>query len=138
MTKSPTQALSETRKETQKEIATQSQTRDLPLQTRQATLQPNTLNLDERTVELVWSVGAAVRRCDPWTGDAYDEVLSLDTQHVDLSRLNNGAPLLNSHGQWNLDDVIGVVERAWIEDVCLLYTSPSPRDQRGSRMPSSA
>ena len=26
---------------------------------------------------------------------------------------------------------------AWIGD-CLLYTSPSPRDQRGSRMPSSA
>ena len=24
------------------------------------------------------------------------------------------------------------------EDTCLLYTSPSPRDQRGSRMPSSA
>ena len=23
-------------------------------------------------------------------------------------------------------------------EVCLLYTSPSPRDQRGSRMPSSA
>ena len=30
----------------------------------------------------------------------------------------------------------------WIENTisitCLLYTSPSPRDQRGSRMPSSA
>ena len=26
----------------------------------------------------------------------------------------------------------------WIFWVCLLYTSPSPRDQRGSRMPSSA
>ena len=25
-----------------------------------------------------------------------------------------------------------------LEDCCLLYTSPSPRDQRGSRMPSSA
>ena len=25
-----------------------------------------------------------------------------------------------------------------LEDPCLLYTSPSPRDQRGSRMPSSA
>ena len=24
------------------------------------------------------------------------------------------------------------------DEVCLLYTSPSPRDQRGSRMPSSA
>ena len=26
----------------------------------------------------------------------------------------------------------------WVDGVCLLYTSPSPRDQRGSRMPSSA
>ena len=25
-----------------------------------------------------------------------------------------------------------------LQDSCLLYTSPSPRDQRGSRMPSSA
>ena len=27
---------------------------------------------------------------------------------------------------------------AYDADTCLLYTSPSPRDQRGSRMPSSA
>ena len=27
---------------------------------------------------------------------------------------------------------------ARLESPCLLYTSPSPRDQRGSRMPSSA
>ena len=26
----------------------------------------------------------------------------------------------------------------WTVNICLLYTSPSPRDQRGSRMPSSA
>ena len=25
-----------------------------------------------------------------------------------------------------------------LQNICLLYTSPSPRDQRGSRMPSSA
>ena len=36
------------------------------------------------------------------------------------------------------------LERSWqnlptnLQDACLLYTSPSPRDQRGSRMPSSA
>ena len=30
-------------------------------------------------------------------------------------------------------------EQPWIDFmICLLYTSPSPRDQRGSRMPSSA
>ena len=28
--------------------------------------------------------------------------------------------------------------KRWLTWVCLLYTSPSPRDQRGSRMPSSA
>ena len=27
---------------------------------------------------------------------------------------------------------------SWKDYSCLLYTSPSPRDQRGSRMPSSA
>ena len=33
---------------------------------------------------------------------------------------------------------IDVPFRGRIFKVCLLYTSPSPRDQRGSRMPSSA
>ena len=30
------------------------------------------------------------------------------------------------------------IETAELKSICLLYTSPSPRDQRGSRMPSSA
>ena len=37
-----------------------------------------------------------------------------------------------------IENLIGnksFVEMIWL---CLLYTSPSPRDQRGSRMPSSA
>ena len=33
------------------------------------------------------------------------------------------------------DEARGVARRIY---TCLLYTSPSPRDQRGSRMPSSA
>src|SRR4051794_28538664 len=90
------------------------QTIDLPLQTRaDVRLMPDTVDADHRTVEMVWSTGAAVRRRDPWTGKRYDEVLSLDETHVDLSRLNGGAPLLNTHGAWDLSDVIGVVERAW-------------------------
>ena len=37
------------------------------------------------------------------------------------------------------EDLIGhlLYRKCWI-DTCLLYTSPSPRDQRGARMPSSA
>ena len=37
-------------------------------------------------------------------------------------------------GERNLFDLIAQAE----QEACLLYTSPSPRDQRGSRMPSSA
>ena len=48
----------------------------------------------------------------------------------------------------HLDDLgVGFIEGGWpganpkdteFFKLCLLYTSPSPRDQRGSRMPSSA
>src|SRR5512147_1996132 len=88
---------------------------DLPLQTRaDVRLQAETIDAEARTVEVVWSTGATVRRRDLWTGKRYDEVLSLDPRHVDLTRLNNGAPLLNTHGAFDLAGVIGVVERAWI------------------------
>jgi HK97 family phage major capsid protein/HK97 family phage prohead protease len=41
-----------------------------------------------------------------------NEVLSHDGSSADLSRLNDGAPLLFNH---NPDKVVGVVERAWID-----------------------
>ena len=88
---------------------------DLAMQTRaDVRMLPETVDAEHRSVEVVWSTGAAVRRRDPWTGKRYDELLSLEETHVDLSRLNGGAPLLNTHGAWDLSDVIGVVERAWI------------------------
>ncbi|MFZ1414943.1 MAG: prohead protease/major capsid protein fusion protein, partial [Defluviicoccus sp.] len=90
---------------------------ELPLQTRaDVRLAPDTIDAQARTVELVWSTGAPVRRRDLFTGRRYDEVLSLDRAHVDLSRLNAGAPLLNAHGAYNLLNVLAVVERAWIVD----------------------
>jgi len=92
------------------------ETRGMGLQLRSdVRLMPDTVDEEARTIELVWSTGTAVRRRDFWTGKPYDEVLSLDPDHVDLSRLNGGAPLLNTHGAYDLGDVIGVVERAWIE-----------------------
>jgi phage major head subunit gpT-like protein len=88
---------------------------ELPLQTRMdVRLMPDTAIAETRTIEVLWSTGAAVRRRDPWSGRVYEEILSLDPSHVDLSRLNGGAPLLNAHDAFELEDVIGVVERAWI------------------------
>lgn len=63
-----------------------------------------------RTVELVFSTGAAVDRLDPWTGKRYREVLSMTPGHVRLDRLNAGAPVLDTHSGFALNDVIGAVE----------------------------
>jgi len=65
---------------------------------------------ETRSVELVFSTGAAVERYDWWTGKRYLEKLSLKKDHVRLERLNAGAPLLDAHSAWSIHDQIGVVE----------------------------
>jgi len=72
-----------------------------------AAIQPATVDVENRTVEVVWTTGARVLR---GFFDRYWEELSLDPEHVRLDRLNNGAPLLDSHQMWELRNVIGVVE----------------------------
>ena len=46
-------------------------------------------------------------------------------------------PLVDSKGEWRRG-YAPIAIRCHPFRLCLLYTSPSPRDQRGSRMPSSA
>lgn len=92
------------------------QTRALPNQIRLATLQPDTFNAEARTVEVVWTTGARVRRYDWWEGEHYEEELEVSSAAVDLARLSSGAaPVLNSHRTGDLSSQIGVVERAWID-----------------------
>jgi hypothetical protein len=68
-----------------------------------------------RSVDLIFSTGAGVLRRDD-SGNEYLEVLSLDPSAVDLSRLNSGAaPLLNSHASDGLNNILGVIERAWVD-----------------------
>jgi len=67
------------------------------------------LTVDEasRTVEFPFSSELPVER---WFGD---EVLSHKNGAADLARLNDGAPLLFNH---NMDEIIGVVEKAWVAE----------------------
>jgi hypothetical protein len=81
---------------------------DLPQLCRRATLA--TIDEEARTVELTFSTGAAVTRSDWWSGKRWIEKLSMDPKHVRLDRLNAGAPLLNAHSGYSLEDQIGVVE----------------------------
>ena len=45
---------------------------------------------------------------------------------------------IGSHSRHILDFFNCIIDGLDENKICLLYTSPSPRDQRGSRMPSSA
>ena len=90
----------------------------LPMQTRREPILPATVNSESRSVDVVFTTGAAVRR-RRWTGwDSsvpFDEILEVSNAAVDLSRLNAGAPALDSHSVWSSHSQVGVVERAWIE-----------------------
>jgi hypothetical protein len=84
---------------------------DLPPLSIRAELQADAVDADAREVDLVFTTGAQVQRYDWAEGSSYLEELSLDPKHVRLDRLNSGAPLLNSHSAYSVEDVIGVVVR---------------------------
>ena len=80
--------------------------------TRRATLGPATADPDARTVEVVWSTGAPVRRRD--MAGQYIERLSLAPEAVNLSRLE-GASVLDAHRQTAVRDVLGSVRSAAVD-----------------------
>lgn len=79
---------------------------ELPVLTRAASAESITVDAESRTIEFPFSSELPVER---WFGD---EVLSHDSKAADLARLNDGAPLLFNH---DMDSIVGVVERAWID-----------------------
>lgn len=85
-------------------------TRNIPALTLRAEIRPGSVNVEERTAELVFTTGARVRR-GFW--EPFDEELSLEAGHVRMERLQSGrAPLLDTHGGWSLRGQIGVIESA--------------------------
>lgn len=84
----------------------------LPLIGRRATVVPDTINTEAREIDIVWTTGAMVQRVR-WEGwderIEYDEELIVSEEAIRLDRLNSGAPFLNSHYGWSLEDVLGSV-----------------------------
>ena len=83
--------------------------------TRQAVFQPQSLNEEARTVDLVWTTGHRDMRF-PFFSEPFFEELAVDEGSVRLDRLNGGANLIDSHNSGSVQGVLGVVERAWIEN----------------------
>jgi phage major head subunit gpT-like protein len=67
----------------------------------------------ERRARVVWYSGAAVERSD--LAGPYTLEFDMRPEAARLDRLNAGAPVLAAHRSEDLDAVIGVVERAWID-----------------------
>jgi hypothetical protein len=78
--------------------------------------------VDDRTLTLSFSSEEAVGR---WYGD---EILSHDDGCCSLDLLNSSAPLLFNHDR---NDLLGVVEKAWIEDKRGYATVRFGKDERG-------
>ena len=70
----------------------------------------------------------------------HEDLLKSATHDAGIWRIPNGDKIyqaaLRSNTTTNM--TADEIHNIGLSEVCLLYTSPSPRDQRGSRMPSSA
>ncbi|WP_164635020.1 HK97 family phage prohead protease [Rhodopseudomonas sp. BR0G17] len=87
------------------------------MQTRGA-LPVSSVDAEARTVEVVFTTGASVRRrrYTGWdTSVPFDEVLEVSRSAINLDRLNAGAPALDSHSAWRTSSQVGVIEKAWID-----------------------
>lgn len=94
--------------------ATTNKTHETPVLSLRAAVREGSVDVEARTVELIWTTGAKGPRWN-WDVGSYMEELEVSPEAVRMDRLNNGAPLLNSHKCDDLGDVIGVVERAWLD-----------------------
>ncbi|WP_428145098.1 prohead protease/major capsid protein fusion protein [Delftia acidovorans] len=93
------------------------QIHDLPVQTRAASLVPDTYNEAEGTVEVVWTTGAKVRRYDYWNDRPYDEDLQISPEAVDMARFDAGTvQVLDGHRSYGgVAAILGIAVRGWIE-----------------------
>lgn len=76
---------------------------DLPVIGREAELIPASINEADRTIEVVWSAGAVVRRVrwEGWDSRVeYDEELDMSANAIRLDRLNDGGVFLDSHNRF--------------------------------------
>ena len=83
----------------------------LPTLQRVATLVPTSFEPIGRTIDVVWTTGAQVRRLGVWDDEPWIEELSLAPGAVDLARLNAGASVLDNHRiSEGIRAILGAVE----------------------------
>lgn len=77
---------------------------------RRAAFDPQSLNEEQRTVDVVFATDAPTRMYS-WSVGEFEESLSMDPAHIRTVRLDSGAPVLDNHNRWNgTKGVLGVIE----------------------------
>lgn len=81
-----------------------------------ATLAAESADAERRTVDVVFYSGATVPRFS-WLRGEYLLTFSMDKGAIRLGSLNSGtSPVLETHSDWSTRDVLGVIEKGWLED----------------------
>lgn len=109
--------------------------KQIPTQRTRAAFKPDTFNEENRTIEVIFATETAVRMYDWERETMVDEVLICTSEAGDLTRLNNGAPLLDNHRDYGKTEecVVGVVESARFENgrgIALVRFSNSEDDTK--------
>lgn len=80
-----------------------------------AASKPLMIDEAQKRAEIVFTTGSTVRRSG-WLGE-WDESLEVSETAIRMDRIASGTvPFLKNHDSSDISNVIGVVERAWIQD----------------------
>lgn len=100
-----------------REYAMSKEKKQLSSLTRVLSIAPESIDEENRTVEVVWTTGARAIQWNWDLGGEFVEELEISEKAINMERLGSGsAPFLNMHDGWSLSSILGVVERAWIVD----------------------
>lgn len=83
---------------------------------RRAMIAPDSLDEQNRTVDVVFATDTPVRTYSWSLGGAFDEILSCDPSHIRKARLDSGLPVLDNHNSWSgTKSVYGVADNYTLE-----------------------
>lgn len=89
---------------------------EMPMEFRLAPVK--SVDAEARTVDVTWTTGAKVRRKRwDWARGVvveFDESLEVSSKAINMTRLKNSAPALDSHNLGSTRDQVGVIEKAWL------------------------
>lgn len=100
----------------------------IPASSVRADFTPNSYKPDDNTIEVVFATEFEVQR-STWDGTSFVEILDCTSEAVRLDRLNAGANLVDNHSTYSVSNILGVVQRAWVENnQCKAIIRLSERD----------